>query len=245
MTIIPAIDLKQGKCVRLRQGKMDSSTVFNDDPPAQARLWEAAGAGRIHVVDLDGSVEGKPTNVETVRNIVAAIRVPVQLGGGIRDEATIRMYLDAGVTTVIVGTIAAKEPDRVLELLALFPGKIAVGIDARDGMVAVQGWTEETHTPAAELARRFDSAGAAAFIYTDISRDGMMAGPNIEATREFARNLCTPVILSGGVSTMDDVRRAAALEKHGVSGIIIGRALYERRIKLEEAVRAVEVRDAR
>jgi len=245
MIIIPAIDLKQGKCVRLRQGNMESSTVFNEDPPAQAKLWESAGARRVHVVDLDGSVCGKPANFETIRDIVAAIRVPVQLGGGIRDESTIRMYLDVGVSSVILGTIAARDPERVLDLLDKFPGRIAVGIDAKDGKVAVQGWTEETEMRAAELARRFDSAGAAAFIYTDISRDGMMQGPNIDATREFAQDLSTPVILSGGVSTIDDVRAAVALEMHGVNGIIVGRALYEGRINLEEAISVAEGRNAR
>lgn len=245
MIIIPAIDLKQGKCVRLRQGKMDSSTIFNDDAPAQARIWEQAGARRIHVVDLDGSVGGKPVNFATIRAVVAAARVPVQLGGGIRDEAAIRMYLDAGVSTVILGTIAAREPQRVLEFVDLFPGRIAVGIDAKQGMVAIHGWTEETHMRAGDLAQKFDSAGVAAFIYTDISRDGMMRGPNIEATVEFAQGLSTPVILSGGVATMDDVRGAVALEKHGIDGIIIGRALYEGRISLKEAIEVAEGRDAR
>ncbi|MCA1961031.1 MAG: 1-(5-phosphoribosyl)-5-[(5-phosphoribosylamino)methylideneamino]imidazole-4-carboxamide isomerase [Desulfomonile sp.] len=245
MIIIPAIDLKQGKCVRLRQGKMESSMIFNEDPSAQARLWEDAGARRVHVVDLDGSVSGRPANFETIRDIVGAIRVPVQLGGGIRGEDVIRMYLDVGVDRVILGTMAAKDPERVLDFLGKFPGKIAVGIDAREGRVAVQGWTEETHVKASDLARRFDSAGAAAFIYTDISRDGMMAGPNIGATREFARGLSTPVILSGGVSTIDDVQAALALEKHGVNGIIIGRALYEGRINLGEAIKLAEERNAR
>lgn len=237
MIIIPAIDLKGGKCVRLRQGQMDSSTVFNHQPALQARRWEELGASRIHVVDLDGSVGGKPLNFKRVKEIVAAVSVPIQLGGGIRDEATTRMYLDLGVSAVILGTIAAKDPDKVLELLALFPGKLAVGIDARSGVVAVEGWTESANMGASDLARHFDSAGAVSFIYTDIERDGMMRGPNIDATRDFARSVSTPVILSGGVSKRDDIEAALPLERDGVTGIIVGRALYENKIDLSDAVK--------
>lgn len=239
MIIIPAIDLKGGKCVRLRQGRMDSSTVFNESPPAQARQWEELGAPRVHVVDLEGSVGGKPANLESVKNIVQAIRVPIQVGGGIRNAETIRMYLDLGVDTVILGTVAAREPERVRELLEMFPGKISVGIDARAGLVSVEGWTESTDVTASDLARHFDSTPPAAFIYTDIERDGMMRGPNIEATRDFARNAPAPVILSGGVSTLDDVERALALRGEGVTGIIIGRALYEGTINLPSAIELV------
>jgi phosphoribosylformimino-5-aminoimidazole carboxamide ribotide isomerase len=245
MIIIPAIDLKDGKCVRLKQGRMDSSTVFNDDPAAQARLWEESGAARIHVVDLDGSVGGKPVNLERVQQIVKAVRVPVQLGGGVRTESVIRMYLDIGVDAVILGTMAARDPERVLELLETFPGRISIGIDARGGKVAVEGWTESTDVPAVALAARFDGARPASFIYTDIERDGMMRGPNAAATAEFARSVTTPVVLSGGVTRMQDLETIIPLEKDGVTGIIIGRALYEGSINLREAVRLVEGRNAR
>lgn len=240
MIIIPAIDLKEGRCVRLRQGKMDSSTVFNENPGEQARLWENAGASRIHVVDLEGSVGGSPANLASIREIVRAVKVPVQLGGGIRDEETIRMYLDLGVSTVILGTIAVKNPDAVLGFLQRFPGKVAVGIDARDGMVAVEGWTETSEVSASDVAARFDPARPVYFIYTDIERDGMMKGPNIAATRVFARATHTPVILSGGVSSLDDIRNALPLEIDGVAGVIIGRALYEGTINVKEAIALVE-----
>ncbi len=242
MQIIPAIDLKGGKCVRLRQGNMELSTVFSDDPALQARTWQDLGASRIHVVDLEGSVGGEPANFKSVARIVDAVKVPIQLGGGLRDEATIRRYFDAGVSTVILGTMAAKNPERALELLSAFPGLIAVGVDARGGMVSVEGWTEATQLRAVELARYFDSSAAAAFIYTDIERDGMMRGPNFKATREFAESLSTPVILSGGVSNLRDVEDALGLEKSGVTGIIIGRALYEGQIDLREAIGIAEKR---
>ena len=239
MIIIPAIDIKDGKCVRLRQGRMDSSTVFNENPGAQAKSWEDMGATRIHVVDLDGSMQGRPANLHRVEEIVRAVRVPVQLGGGIRNADIIRTYLDAGVNTVILGTIAARDPERVLELMDLFPGRIAIGIDARSGMVAVEGWTEPTNVTATELAAHFESARPAAFIYTDIDRDGMMRGPNVESTRDFAAHTSIPVILSGGVSSYEDLGKALPLEKDGVVGIIIGRALYEGTIDLRQAIRLV------
>jgi phosphoribosylformimino-5-aminoimidazole carboxamide ribotide isomerase len=236
MIIIPAIDLKEGRCVRLRQGKMDSSTVFGENPAEVARRWAASGAERLHVVDLDGSVGGRPVNLERVKEIVSAIEIPVQLGGGIRDQDTIGLYLDIGVDTVILGTIAARDPDMVMALIDEFPGKIAVGIDAKAGMVAVEGWTESTNKRAAELADRFSATPPVRFIYTDIERDGMMCGPNIESTREFARSTRVPVILSGGVSVFGDLERIVPLEKDGVVGIIIGRALYEESIDLKEAI---------
>ncbi len=244
MIIIPAIDLKEGKCVRLRQGKMDSSTIFNDDPVAQAKIWEQTGASRIHVVDLDGSVDGSPVNLNTIRRIVSSVGVPVQLGGGIRNSHTIHQYLDSGISVVIIGTIAAKTPDVAISFLGEFPNKVAIGIDAVAGMVAVQGWTESTGVDAIELAQKFDNLCPASFIYTDIERDGMMMGPNFEATRIFARSVTSPVILSGGVTSLDDVRRARQLERDGVAGIIIGRALYEGAIDPVEAIRIAEVRDA-
>jgi len=240
MIIIPAIDLKQGKCVRLRQGNMDLSTVFNQDPAAQALMWEDCGASRIHLVDLEGSVGGSPANLESIRAILKKVRIPVQLGGGIRDEETMRMYLDSGIDTVILGTIAAADPDRVSGYLKSFPGKIAIGVDARGGIVAVQGWTESSLLKATDLAARYDSLSPASFIYTDIDRDGMMRGPNLEATREFAASVSAPVILSGGISCMADVEAALALEKDGVVGIIIGRALYEGTVDLRTAIELAE-----
>ncbi|MFH0823855.1 MAG: 1-(5-phosphoribosyl)-5-[(5-phosphoribosylamino)methylideneamino]imidazole-4-carboxamide isomerase [Pseudomonadota bacterium] len=240
MVIIPAIDIKLGKCVRLRQGRMDSSTVFNESPSEQARQWEAGGAKRIHVVDLDGSIEGRPVNLEEIRRIVESVAVPVQLGGGIRRADTIRSYLDIGVSTVILGTIAAREPDLVLGLLDEFPGRIAVGIDAKDGWVAVEGWTRATGISAGDLAGKLAPGMPVSFIYTDIERDGMMSGPNIDATRRFALGTNVPVVLSGGISCMDDVRGAMSLEGAGVAGIIIGRALYEGTVALTEAIALTE-----
>jgi phosphoribosylformimino-5-aminoimidazole carboxamide ribotide isomerase len=219
---------------------MDSSTIFNEDPVAQALTWENSGASRIHLVDLDGSVGGSPANLKSIKGIVQKVRVPVQLGGGIRDVDTIRMYLDLGIATVILGTVAAKDPERVLDYLETFPKKVAIGIDARSGLVAVQGWTESTQVKATELAARFDASAPAAFIYTDIDRDGMMQGPNIDATREFARSVSTPVILSGGISSISDIEHALALEKDGVMGIITGRALYEGKIDLVTAIELAE-----
>jgi phosphoribosylformimino-5-aminoimidazole carboxamide ribotide isomerase len=240
MIIIPAIDLKEGKCVRLRQGRMESSTVFHDDPAAQARLWEDSGASRIHLVDLDGSVGGIPVNLNRVQEIVNAVQIPVQVGGGIRNADTIRLYLESGVATVILGTVAAKEPERALSLMEQFPDRISIGIDAKAGVVAVQGWTESAGVSANALAARLGPAKPVAFIYTDIDRDGMMRGPNIEATRSFAAGTGIPVILSGGVSTVSDIEAALPLEKDGVIGIIIGRALYEGTIDLKAAVRLVQ-----
>jgi phosphoribosylformimino-5-aminoimidazole carboxamide ribotide isomerase len=244
MIIIPAIDLKEGKCVRLRQGRMESSTIFSEDPAAQARQWEEMGASRIHVVDLDGSVGGKPANLESIEKITRAVRVPVQVGGGIRLHTTISMYLDAGVAIVILGTIAARDPSTTKDLIAKFPNKVAIGIDARAGRVAVEGWTRSTDVTAVELASLYQATPPVAFIYTDIDRDGMMQGPNLEATREFARHGPAPVILSGGVSSLSDVEAILPLEKDGVIGIIIGRALYEGKIELRDAIRLAEKRNA-
>ncbi|MCX5872773.1 MAG: 1-(5-phosphoribosyl)-5-[(5-phosphoribosylamino)methylideneamino]imidazole-4-carboxamide isomerase [Deltaproteobacteria bacterium] len=243
MIVIPAIDLKDGKCVRLRQGRMDSSTVFNEDPVNQAIMWQRLGAKRIHLVDLNGSVDGRPVNLSVVQDIVSAINVPIELGGGVRDLQTVEMYLDIGIRIVIIGTIAAKNPALAVELLRNFPGRVAIGIDAKAGRVAVEGWTESTGSDARELARLFDVHSPAAFIYTDIERDGMMSGPNFAATAEFARAVNSPVILSGGVTTPDDVKKGLALEKEGVTGIIIGRALYEGTIDLKEAIALTEGAD--
>ena len=223
---------------------MEESTVFNDDPAVQAQTWEQAGAARIHVVDLNGSVDGKPVNLETIKRVVEAVEVPVQLGGGIRDESTAETYLSIGISTIIVGTIAVKSPDIVNRMLERFFGCVAIGIDARSGLVAVEGWTESTRLEAAQLAHQFQAMSPAAFIYTDIERDGMMQGPNISATRDFAEATSIPVILSGGISSLEDVKKALPLAKSGVGGMIIGRALYEGAIDLETALKLMETTDA-
>jgi phosphoribosylformimino-5-aminoimidazole carboxamide ribotide isomerase len=240
MIIIPAIDLKNGKCVRLKQGRMDSSTTFNENPVDQAMKWQDMGAKKIHIVDLDGSIGGLPKNLALIRSMVTSINVPVELGGGIRNLATVQMYLDVGVKTVILGTIAAKNAELTAEILSKFQENVAIGIDAKGGKVAVEGWTEATSLNAAELGLYYDPFNPAAFIYTDIERDGMMNGPSFLSTRDFARTLKTSVILSGGVTTISDVENALELEKDGVTGIIIGRALYEGSIDLKEAIALTE-----
>jgi phosphoribosylformimino-5-aminoimidazole carboxamide ribotide isomerase len=244
MIIIPAIDLKDGKCVRLKQGRMDSSTTFNENPVDQARKWSDTGAKKIHIVDLDGSIGGQPKNLDLIRDIVACLDVPVELGGGIRNLETVQMYLDIGVHTVILGTVAAKNTDLTTEILTKFQGHVAIGIDAKRGRVAIEGWTEATSLDACELGLFYDQFNPVTFIYTDIERDGMMNGPSFSSTRDFARTLKTPVILSGGVTTIIDVKNAMELEKDGVTGIIIGRALYEGSIDLKEAILLTEGIDA-
>ena len=236
MIIIPAIDIKDRKCVRLRQGRMDSSTIFNENPVAQAIAWQETGAKMIHLVDLDGSIDGRPANLDVIREIVRCVNIPIELGGGIREKSIAEMYLDIGVSFIILGTVAAKDPKTTTELLERFSGQIAIGIDAKAGNVAVQGWIESTGLDAVELALRYDHYRPASFIYTDIERDGMMVGPNFAATETFAKSINTQVTLSGGVSSLDDVKKALVIEKHGVTGIIIGRALYEGKIKLDEAI---------
>ena len=235
MILYPAIDLKDGQCVRLVRGEMDQATVFNDDPAAQARAFEQAGCQWIHLVDLNGAFAGEPVNAKAVEGILAAVTVPTQLGGGIRDMATIATWLDKGLTRVILGTIAVRDPDLVRAAAKAFPGRIAVGIDARGGMVAVEGWAETTDLPALDLARRFEDVGVSAIIYTDIDRDGAMQGPNVQATADLANAVSIPVIASGGVSSMDDLR---ALKDCGapLDGVISGRALYDGRIEVGEAV---------
>ncbi|HTP66486.1 MAG TPA: 1-(5-phosphoribosyl)-5-[(5-phosphoribosylamino)methylideneamino]imidazole-4-carboxamide isomerase [Geobacteraceae bacterium] len=236
MIVIPAIDLKDGKCVRLEQGLMEKDTVFNDDPAAQAREWARQGAELLHIVDLDGAFAGVPKNREAISAIVNAISIPTQLGGGIRDITTIEAYLSLGVGRVILGTAAQRNPELVEEACRLFPGRIVVGIDAKNGMVAVQGWGELTDVQAVDLARRFEECGVAAIIYTDISRDGMMAGPNIEATRALAEAISIPVIASGGVSSLKDIENLMANESAGITGVITGRAIYTGAIRLAEAI---------
>lgn len=237
MIIIPAIDIKGGKCVRLFQGEMDRETVFSDDPASMARRWADEGAEMIHVVDLDGAVEKRPRNLETIGRIVEeAGRVPVQVGGGIRDVETLEMYLDMGADRVVIGSAAIYDPDMVKKACRRFPGKIVVGIDAKNGKVAIEGWTKTTEMAAPDLGKQFEDAGVAAINFTDIERDGMQTGPNIEATRDLARALTIPVVASGGVSCLDDIRRLAALETDGVTGIITGRALYEGALDLRSAM---------
>ena len=235
MILYPAIDLKDGQCVRLYKGEMDQATVFNDDPAAQARAFQDAGCDWIHLVDLNGAFAGEPVNAAAVEAILAAITVPAQLGGGIRDMATIENWIAKGLARVILGTVAVENPDLVREAARTFPGKIAVGIDARNGRVATKGWAEETDIMVTDLAKSFEDAGVAAIIYTDINRDGAMQGPNVEATAALANAVSIPVIASGGVSSLDDL---AALKSSGapLDGAISGRALYDGAIDLAEAI---------
>ena len=236
MILYPAIDLKGGACVRLVRGEMDAATVFNTDPAAQARSFADAGCGWIHVVDLNGAFAGKPVNAEAVAGIVKAVPVPVQLGGGIRDMATIEAWLTHGVARVILGTVALRDPALVRAACAEFPGKVAVGIDARGGFVAVEGWAETSKVTALELALKFEDAGVAAIIYTDIDRDGVLQGPNVDATAALAEKVTTPIIASGGVASLDDLRALKARADSGISGVISGRALYDGRIDLAAAL---------
>ncbi|AIE73684.1 MULTISPECIES: 1-(5-phosphoribosyl)-5-[(5-phosphoribosylamino)methylideneamino]imidazole-4-carboxamide isomerase [unclassified Synechocystis] len=239
MEILPAIDLLGGKCVRLYQGDYDQSQVYHEDPVEVARQWQAQGASRLHLVDLDGAKEGKPVNLEAIANIVKTLTIPVQVGGGLRDRNRVKQLLDLGVERVILGTIAVENPDLVGELCTEFPGQIVVGIDARNGKVATRGWLETSTVEAGELAQRMEKLGAAAIIYTDIHRDGTMQGPNLEALRQLANQLTIPVIASGGVSQVKDLLNLLSLESLGVNGVIIGKALYTGDIQLAEAIRAV------
>ena len=236
MILYPAIDLKDGACVRLLQGAMDKVDVFNDDPAAQARSFAEAGAEWLHVVDLDGAVAGRPVNADAVADVLGAVAIPIQLGGGVRDLATVEKWLNAGVARVILGTVAVEEPELVRTACTRHPGRIAVAIDARDGRVAVAGWTELADVTPADLARRCEDAGAGAIIYTDIARDGMMTGVNVAATAALADALSVPLIASGGVASLDDLRALKELEGSGVAGVIAGRALYDGRLDLADAL---------
>jgi phosphoribosylformimino-5-aminoimidazole carboxamide ribotide isomerase len=239
MILYPAIDLKDGQCVRLLRGEMDAATVFGDDPAAQALKFQLAGCEWLHLVDLNGAFAGQPVNGTAVEAILKAVKVPAQLGGGIRDMATIAMWLDKGLARVILGTVAVENPALVREAAKTFPDQVAVGIDARKGRVATKGWATETDVMATDLARSFEDAGVAALIYTDIDRDGAMQGPNIEATEALARAVTIPVIASGGVSRMEDL---IALRNTGViAGAISGRALYDGAIDLGTALKALKV----
>ncbi|MFK7751466.1 MAG: 1-(5-phosphoribosyl)-5-[(5-phosphoribosylamino)methylideneamino]imidazole-4-carboxamide isomerase [Sedimentitalea sp.] len=238
MILYPAIDLKDGQAVRLLRGEMDAATVFNDDPAAQAKSFVDAGCEWLHLVDLNGAFAGTPINAAPVEAILAACKVPAQLGGGIRDMATIDRWLDKGLARVILGTVAVENPDLVREAARLFPGQVAVGIDARDGRVATKGWATETDVDSTDLARSFEDAGVAALIYTDINRDGAMQGPNVDATAALARAVSIPVIASGGVSSLTDLQ---ALKSTGViQGAISGRALYDGALDLRQALTALK-----
>lgn len=236
MRLYPAIDLKDGQCVRLFKGDMNASTVYNEDASAQARRFEAAGFEYLHVVDLNGAISGSTINRDSVSRILASVNMPVQLGGGIRDRASVESWLEAGVSRVILGTAAVKNPSLVKEVAKAYPKKIAVGIDARNGMVAVEGWVKASTMKAIDLAKLFEDAGVAAIIYTDIARDGTLEGPNLEETVALAEAISIPVILSGGIGSMADLRAAKAHEKSGIEGIIIGRALYENTIQPYDAL---------
>jgi phosphoribosylformimino-5-aminoimidazole carboxamide ribotide isomerase len=239
LTLYPAIDLKDGACVRLRRGAMDDATVYSADPAAQARAWQEAGFEWLHVVDLNGAFAGASRNAPAVAAILSAATVPVQLGGGIRDMAAIESWLEAGISRIILGSAAAKNPALVRAACAAFPGRIAVGIDARDGYVAIEGWAETSELRALDLALRFEDAGAAAIIYTDIGRDGMLSGLNLEQTLDLAFQISTPVIASGGVGALPDLAalKAAADAANGiVEGVIVGRALYDGRIVPADAL---------
>ncbi len=236
MIFFPAIDLKDGRCVRLIKGDMNQATVFNDSPTNQARQFADAGCQWIHVVDLNGAFAGAPVNAAAVRDILQAVRIPVQLGGGIRDMATVAAWLEAGVARVILGTAAVKNPALVHEACRAYPGKVAVGIDARGGKVATEGWADTGELTVEELAKRFVDAGVAAIIHTDIDRDGILAGPNVAASAALARAVPIPVIVSGGVSSRDDLKAVKAEAASGIAGVISGRAIYDGRIDLAEAV---------
>jgi phosphoribosylformimino-5-aminoimidazole carboxamide ribotide isomerase len=236
MLLIPAIDLKDGRCVRLRQGRMEDETVFGEDPVEVARRWVDAGARRLHMVDLNGAFAGKPVNAGVVKAVAEAFPdLPIQVGGGIRDEETVQAYLDAGVQYVIIGTKAVSAPHFVNDLCLEFPGHIIVGLDARDGKVAIDGWSKLSHHSVYDMAQRFEQDGVEAIVFTDIGRDGMMAGVNVDSTVELAQAITIPVIASGGITSMDDIRALCAVADEGIMGAITGRAIYEGTLDLAEA----------
>jgi len=237
MLIIPAVDIKNGKCVRLLQGRMEAETVFSDDPAAMAKKWESEGAEIIHVVDLDGAIEKSPQNLDSIRKIIDGVNIPIQVGGGIRNEKTINMFFEMGVHRIVIGTEAIKNPKFVKDACKTFPGRIVVGIDARDGLVAIEGWTKTTQIKAVDLAKQFEDCGVAVINFTDIYRDGMKTGPNIDETRILAEAVSIPVVASGGVSTIEDIRNLIPLEAVGVVGVITGKALYSGSLNLREAIK--------
>jgi phosphoribosylformimino-5-aminoimidazole carboxamide ribotide isomerase len=237
--LFPAIDLKEGLAVRLQQGDMTRATVFHRDPAAQARAFEQAGFDYLHVVDLDGAFAGKPVNADAVDRILETIGIPVQLGGGVRDTATVEAWLEKGVTRVIIGTAAVRDPPFVKQVARDYPGRVAVGLDARDGKVAVQGWAETLELSALEIARRFEDAGVAAIIYTDVSRDGMLKGLNLDATIVLAEAISIPVIASGGLASIEDIKALLEPRAKKLEGAIAGRALYDGRLDAAEALRLI------
>lgn len=241
MLLIPAIDLKDGKCVRLRQGRMEDDTVFSDDPVAIAGRWVKEGAKRLHLVDLDGAFAGKPRNAGVINEIVETYPdIPVQIGGGIRDEDTVQAYLSAGVKYVIIGTKAVSEPHFVSEIAIEFPNHIIIGLDAKDGKVAIDGWSKLSHHDVIDLAQQFEADGVEAIVYTDISRDGMMNGVNIEATAKLARSISIPVIASGGITNLEDIKALGTIVEDGVTGAITGRAIYEGSLDFAEGAKLAE-----
>ena len=237
MQVIPAIDLKEGRCVRLRQGRMDDETVFSNDPAAMALHWQGLGASRLHVVDLDGAVGGAPANAKVIEKICKALEIPVQLGGGVRGLDGIARALDLGIERVILGTMAAKDPDMALNAAEIHQGRIVIGIDARGGKVAVQGWTETSGLDYIELAKKLDVPGVAAVVFTDIARDGMSTGTNLASTEQLCDAISRPVIASGGVHTISDIKDLMPLAAKGLAGVITGRAIYEGSLDLAEAIR--------
>lgn len=236
MIIIPAIDIKDGRCVRLTQGRMDAETVYSSDPATVARKWEETGASLIHLVDLDGAVEGNARNYVVIKNIIDSVNCPVQIGGGIRDVKTAELYLsNPKVKRIIIGTAAYENPEFLKSLTKAYPGRVAVGLDAKDGRVAIKGWVTVTDEKAVDLARKLEGAGVACIVYTDISRDGMLTGPNVEATRDMALSVDIPVVASGGMSSLEDIESYKGVP---IEGIIIGKALYSGNIDLKEAIAA-------
>lgn len=240
MLIIPAVDIRGGKCVRLRQGRLDAETVFSDDPVAMGLKWQEAGARWLHVVDLDGAFSARPQNLEAIRRLRRALAIPMELGGGIRTLDTLAAYVDLGIDRLILGTVALKDPELAARACAEYPGRIAFGLDARDGLLAVEGWTETSRRTALEVARSLAPLRPAALIYTDISRDGVKRGVNLTATRALAEAIDLPVIASGGVSSLDDIKALLPLEPLGVVGVIVGRALYDGNLDLAEALRVAQ-----
>ena len=240
MKIIPAVDIKEGRCVRLSQGLADQETVYSDDPVAMACHWDEEGASLVHVVDLDGAFNGQPANADIVKKIIYNSSVDIQVGGGIRNLQTIESYINAGAYRVILGTVAQEDPKFVADACREFPGKIMVGIDARDGNVAVKGWVEVSDKKATDLARQLETCGVSGYIFTDISRDGMLQGPNLKSIREFVDHTSLPVIASGGVSRLKDIEDLLALEPNGIAGIIIGKALYDKNITYPQTLKLLD-----
>ncbi len=236
MKIIPAVDIKEGRCVRLSQGKADQETIYSNDPVSMSNHWDEEGAQLIHIVDLDGAFQGLPINSEIVKKIIYSSSVDIQIGGGIRNLETIDTYVKAGAYRIILGTIAQKEPEFVEEACRRFPGKIIVGIDARDGYVAVKGWVEVSEQKATDLAKKMKGYGITGFIFTDISRDGMLQGPNLESIKNFAESAQLPIIASGGVSSLEDITNLVKLEPYGVEGLIIGKAFYDKTLSFKDAL---------